>query len=349
MNKKSSLGIAVILLSCIAVGVVVSQKGNQTAATDETIMEHVEVPEQFAGMEYMALALEQLQNATSFQGEFRNVFGSETLSGGEEETVTEAMISMVLEPFMIGMQESTNYGAINQISSIYLEEGSVKDGVQMINAYMNYGTSRSSEWTEMSVTEEGAHRFYDIYDGLHNMIVLLEYGTNWVEVSEKNDVYTVEGDIPAEDVYTVVTEGNFFKLGGMSGIDEIFFEDVEAVHMTLTIGVDGTPLSYELDLTDGLNAVIQTISVQMYGEEVNLTAPTIAEYRIEQKITSLNGLNSIMIPEEAKEAINYEEEIALMAANESAHTEKISEIAEEIASLEEVIAPEEVAEETEAE
>lgn len=318
MNKKNSLLVAIVFLVGIAIGFGVYQVRKLNTTTETPLPEDVgttDAVSAFAGLEYMALALEQLESATSYQGEFHNILSSKNTEGELEEVTTDAIISIVLEPFTIGMQEYTDYGDVEQISSIYLEEGAVVDGEQLINTYMNYGKGRSDEWTEMTVSQEGATRFYDIYDGLDNMILLMQEGTGWEEISNVDGVITVAGNIPAEKAFSVVHEGNFFKLGGMSGIDEAYFVDVDALPVKLSIAEDGTPLGYELDLTRSLNFVVQAVTEQLYSGGL-LELPVIQEYYITQTVNVLNALKEVAIPEEAKEAINYEEEIVLMAENE---------------------------------
>lgn len=249
--------------------------------------------------EYATAALQSLEEASSYKGAVNVV---SNMQGSNDST--EVTVFQIKEPFCMQITEVLNSGGQSYSTQRYLEAEDTN-----VNLFMNY----NSQWTEMSLEKDAALDSVQIYDVRENMITLLQHTSGWQETARENKQVTLQGTLPAADVYAVVEGGKLLQLAGMSGIAENYYEGVADVPVTFVFKEDtGEAVSCHMDLGNVLQTVTNNVLKELQADSAGIT---VQEYGVTMDISDLNGVQSIEIPAEAHSAINYEQEITSM--NES--------------------------------
>lgn len=251
--------------------------------------------------EYVQAAHEMLEAADSFAAEFQ----AEVQMKGSGRTTTAGTVTMVKEPLYMNVDMTLSFDDLEQEYDMYLEE--TEDAV---NQYMSY----DGEWTEMTMTEESALAGAQIYNTLYNLETIFSAAEGWT--AEKNGGEIVlTGVIPEAKFYAVEEYTRWFQLAGMSGLSEVYYTGVGDVPVTVTLdGKTGAPLSYAVDLAKPLETMTNNVLKELGGGTLE-NGVEVESYTITSELTQLGGVEAGEIPAEAKsDAINYEEEISLMAA-----------------------------------
>lgn len=249
--------------------------------------------------EYATAALQSLEEASSYKGAVNVV---SNMQGSNDST--EVTVSQIKEPFCMQITEVLNSGGQSYSTQRYLEAEDTN-----VNLFMNY----NSQWTEMSLEKDAALDSVQIYDVRENMATLLQHTSGWQETARENKQVTLQGTLPAADVYAVVEGGKLLQLAGMSGIAENYYEGVADVPVTFVFKEDtGEAVSCHMDLGNVLQTVTNNVLKELQADSAGIT---VQEYGVTMDISDLNGVQSIEIPAEAHSAINYEQEITSM--NES--------------------------------
>lgn len=249
--------------------------------------------------EYATAALQSLEEASSYKGAVNVV---SNMQGSSDST--EVTVSQIKEPFCMQITEVLNSGGQSYSTQRYLEAEDTN-----VNLFMNY----NSQWTEMSLEKDAALDSVQIYDVRENMATLLQHTSGWQETARENKQVTLQGTLPAADVYAVVEGGKLLQLAGMSGIAENYYEGVADVPVTFVFKEDtGEAVSCHMDLGNVLQTVTNNVLKELQADSAGIT---VQEYGVTMDISDLNGVQSIEIPAEAHSAINYEQEITSM--NES--------------------------------
>ena len=249
--------------------------------------------------EYATAALQSLEEAGSYKGAVNVVSNMQDSSDS-----TEVTVSQIKEPFCMQITEVLNSGGQSYSTQRYLEAEDTN-----VNLFMNY----NSQWTEMSLEKDAALDSVQIYDVRENMATLLQHTSGWQETARENKQVTLQGTLPAADVFAVVEGGKLLQLAGMSGIAENYYEGVADVPVTFVFKEDtGEAVSCHMDLGNALQTVTNNVLKELQADSAGIT---VQEYGVTMDISDLNGVQSIEIPAEAHSAINYEQEITSM--NES--------------------------------
>lgn len=249
--------------------------------------------------EYATAALQSLEEASSYKGAVNVV---SNMQGSNDST--EVTVFQIKEPFCMQITEVLNSGGQSYSTQRYLEAEDTN-----VNLFMNY----NNQWTEMSLEKDAALDSVQIYDVRENMITLLQHTSGWQETARENKQVTLQGTLPAADVYAVVEGGKLLQLAGMSGIAENYYEGVADVPVTFVFKEDtGEAVSCHMDLGNVLQTVTNNVLKELQADSAGIT---VQEYGVTMDISDLNGVQSIEIPAEAHSAINYEQEITSM--NES--------------------------------
>lgn len=249
--------------------------------------------------EYATAALQSLEEASSYKGAVNVV---SNMQGSNDST--EVTVFQIKEPFCMQITEVLNSGGQSYSTQRYLEAEDTN-----VNLFMNY----NSQWTEMSLEKDAALDSVQIYDVRENMATLLQHTSGWQETARENKQVTLQGTLPAADVFAVVEGGKLLQLAGMSGIAENYYEGVADVPVTFVFKEDtGEAVSCHMDLGNVLQTVTNNVLKELQADSAGIT---VQEYGVTMDISDLNGVQSIEIPAEAHSAINYEQEITSM--NES--------------------------------
>lgn len=249
--------------------------------------------------EYATAALQSLEEASSYKGAVNVV---SNMQGSNDST--EVTVSQIKEPFCMQITEVLNSGGQSYSTQRYLEAEDTN-----VNLFMNY----NNQWTEMSLEKDAALDSVQIYDVRENMATLLQHTSGWQETARENKQVTLQGTLPAADVFAVVEGGKLLQLAGMSGIAENYYEGVADVPVTFVFKEDtGEAVSCHMDLGNVLQTVTNNVLKELQADSAGIT---VQEYGVTMDISDLNGVQSIEIPAEAHSAINYEQEITSM--NES--------------------------------
>ena len=242
-----------------------------------------------------------LEEADSFTADFKAVVAM----GESGKTLTEGTVAMVKEPLYAKVDTVLSFGDQEQEYVLCLEKTE-----EAVNQYMSY----DGQWTEMTLNEDSALMGVQIYNSLYNLEAVLEAAENWTAEKSGGEV-VLAGTIPETKFYDVEEYTRWFQMAGMSGLSEVYFEGVGDVPVTMTLdGKTGAPVSYSVDLTKALETVTNNVLKELNGGESG-NSIGVKEYQITSVLTQLGGVEPEPIPEAAKsDAINYEEEISLMAA-----------------------------------
>lgn len=253
--------------------------------------------------EYATAAHKGLEEASSYKGAVNVVSRM-----ADSSDTTEVTVSQTKEPFRMQIAEVLHTaGGQSYSTQRYLEAEDTT-----VSLFMNY----NNQWTEMSLEKEAALDSVQIYDVRENMMTLLEHASDWQEVSREKKEVTLQGTLPAADVYDVVEGGKLLQLAGMSGIAENYYEGAADVVVTFTFQEDtAAAVSCSLDLGNTLQTVTNNVLKELQAESAGIT---VEEYSVTMYISDLNGVQSIEIPAEAQGAINYEQEITSMKENSAA-------------------------------
>lgn len=253
--------------------------------------------------EYATAALQSLEEANSYKGAVNVVSNMQNSSDS-----TEVTVSQIKEPFCMQIAETLNSaGGQSYSTQRYLEAEDTK-----VNLFMNY----NNQWTEMSLEKDAALDSVQIYDVRENMATLLQHTSAWQETARENNRVTLQGTLPAADVYAVVEGGKLLQLAGMSGIAENYYEGVADVPVTFVFKEDtGEAVSCYMDLANALQTVTNNVLKELQTDSAGIT---VQEYGVTMDISDLDGVQSIEIPAEAHSAINYEQEITSMNESDAA-------------------------------
>lgn len=259
-----------------------------------------------AGMtpaEYATAARKSLEEANSYKGAVNVVSKMQ-----DSNDSTEVTVSQIKEPFCMQITEVLNsQGGQSYSTQRYLEAEDAN-----VNLFMNY----NNQWTEMSLEKEAAEDSVQIYDVRENMITLLQHASGWQETAREKKQVTLQGTLPAADVYAVVEGGKLLQLAGMSGITENYYEGVADVPVTFTFKEDtGEAVSCYMDLGNVLQTVTNNVLKELQADSAGIA---VQEYGVTMDISDLNGVQSIEIPVEAQSAINYEQKITSMNESDAA-------------------------------
>lgn len=293
MKNKIKIAVTMILVAMVFVsGCAAKPTSSDGATSNESATEN-----------YIALAKTKLDGTTNFVSDF---YAEVQMDGKGDITISKANVQMMQEPFVVGIKMQDSYGENTLSSQIYLEK--VNDDVNM---YMDY----DGQWTEMTLDEKNAMKSVGIYDTAQNMNLLLASGENWERGSTKNGIVTITGQVPAEKVYEISEAGSFLQLAGMNGVDQSYYAGVEAVPFEVEVREDGTPVSFSVDFADALETVMNHV-LQELGQD-GVENISVEKYLLSQKISKIGEVKKIDIPAEARDAINYEKEIALLESSAS--------------------------------
>ncbi|MDD4844922.1 MAG: hypothetical protein PHU31_11445 [Anaerotignum sp.] len=291
MIKRIRIAASMILIAVFfASGCAAKPTSNSAAVTSEG-----------EAQKYVALAKTKLESASSFASDF---YAEVTIGGDDQKKVTSAKVEMIYEPLAVMIKTQDLFGQSTLESETYLEK--VDAGVNM---YMLY----DGQWTEMTLQEKNAMKSVGIYDAAKAMRLLLASGENWEQVSTKNGIVTISGEVPAQKVYEISEEGCFLQLAGMSGMAESYYTGVEAIPFEVQLKEDGTPVSFSVDFAKTLETVMNHVLQELGKDEVEPIS--VEKYLIKQTITNFGEVKQIKIPVEASSAINYEKEISLLESN----------------------------------
>ncbi len=291
MIKRIRIAAFMILIAAFfASGCAAKPTSNSAAVTSED-----------EAQKYVALAKTKLEAASSFVSDF---YAEVTIGGEDQKTVTSAKVEMIYEPLAVMIKTQDLFGQSALESETYLEK--VDAGVNM---YMLY----DEQWTEMTLQEKNARKSVGIYDAAKAMSLLLASGENWEQVSAKNGIVTISGEVPAQKVYEISEEGCFLQLAGMNGMAESNYTGVEAIPFEVQLKEDGTPVSFSVDFAKTLETVMNHVLQELDANEAEPIA--VEKYLIKQTITNFDEVKQVKIPVEARSAINYEKEISLLESN----------------------------------
>ena len=291
MKNKILIAVTVLLSAMILVtGCTAKQTSSNGAESGERIMES-----------YIASAKSKLEASSNFASDF---YAEVQMGGENEKTISKAKVEMMKEPLAVGIIMQDSYGQEILNSKVYLEK--VSDGVNM---YMSY----DGQWTEMTLDEKNAMKSVGIYDAAKDMSLLLASGEKWEKISAKNGIVIIRGEIPAQKVYDISEAGYFLQLAGMSGVGESYYAGVEAVPFEVKIKEDGTPISFSVDFAKTLEVVMNHVLQELGQDEVE--SISVEKYLIKSDISKLGEVEKIEIPDESKNAINYEKEISLLESS----------------------------------
>ena len=204
--------------------------------------------------EYATAALQSLEEANSYKGAMNVVSNMQDSSDS-----TEVTVSQIKEPFCMQITEVLNSaGGQSYSTQRYLEAEDTN-----VNLFMNY----NNQWTEMSLEKDAALDSVQIYDVRENMITLLQHTSTWQETARENKQVTLQGTLPAADVYTVVEGGKLLQLAGMSGIAENYYEGVADVPVTFVFKEDtGEAVSCHMDLANVLQTVTNNVLKELQAD-----------------------------------------------------------------------------------
>ena len=249
--------------------------------------------------EYVQAACEMLEEADGFAA---------TISGtvqmkDSSETKTNGTVTMVKDPLFMHVDTVLTFDDLEQEYDLYLEEAE-----DAVNQYMNY----NGEWTEMTMTEDGALMGTQMYNTLYNMETILTAAENWTAEEIDGDI-VLSGSIPEEKFYDVESYTRWFQMVGMSGLSEVYYAGVGDAHVEVFLdGKTGAPKGYAVELAGALETLTNNVLTELGGG--TLVNPVKVEmYMIASELTQLGGVEAGEIPAEARSsAINYEKEISLL-------------------------------------
>lgn len=209
--------------------------------------------------EYATAALQSLEEASSYKGAVNVV---SNMQGSNDST--EVTVSQIKEPFCMQITETLNTaGGQSYSTQRYLEAEDTN-----VNLFMNY----NNQWTEMSLEKDAALDSVQIYDVRENMITLLQHTSGWQETARENKQVTLQGTLPAADVYAVVEGGKLLQLAGMSGIAENYYEGVADVPVTFVFKEDtGEAVSCHMDLGNALQTVTNNVLKELQADSAGIT------------------------------------------------------------------------------
>lgn len=251
--------------------------------------------------EYVQAAHKMLEEADSFVAEFEAVVSM----NGADETTTSGQVVFVKEPLFMNVDTTLVLGDLVQDYDMYLEKAEDE-----VNQYMSY----DGEWTEMTMSEASALAGSQIYHTLYNMETIFSAAENWTMEADGKEL-ELTAVIPEAKFYAVEEYTRWFQMAGMSGLSEVYFAGVGDVPVTVMLdGKTGAPLSYEIDLAQALETVTNNVLTELGGGTLE-SGVTVTSYKITSELIQLGGVEAEPIPDAAKSsAINYEEEISMMAA-----------------------------------
>lgn len=243
-----------------------------------------------------------LKNTDSYTADFRAAVKME----GAEEAVTNADIRFVAEPLSMEVDMKTEIGEVLQETQTYLMENG-----NQVDYYMNF----NDQWTEMTMEKADAIKNMQIYHALENAITLLTFAQDWQIEAQEGDIAKVSAIIPEKRFYEVEKAAKFFQLAGMSGLSEEYFYGMGDTAVRFSVDLEEQKLnSYEIDLTDALEAVTNNVLLELNGGSM-AEGIAVEYYTISATFDRLGDVEPGEIPAEARSsAINYEEEFYLMAA-----------------------------------
>ena len=219
--------------------------------------------------EYATAALQSLEEASSYKGAVNVV---SNMQGSNDST--EVTVSQIKEPFCMQITEILNTaGGQSYSTQRYLEAEDTN-----VNLFMNY----NNQWTEMSLEKDAALDSVQIYDVRENMATLLQHTSGWQETARENKQVTLQGTLPAADVYAVVEGGKLLQLAGMSGIAENYYEGVADV----PVFIDGKQV-YESPATMDIQAYCNQEKASLWDEHLRLNNPHIVPVDLSDKLTQL--------------------------------------------------------------
>ena len=261
--------------------------GNEETSEEQTKIDTAE--------SYINLGKEALMDITSYSGQF---LAEIRMASDKESRKINATMDMKMEPLMGSIIVDTSWEGNSQISEIYLEQMG-----EEVSIFMGY----QGEWTEMKHSQKDAIDEIKLYNAPKSMQKILEVGQDWEIIQSTDGVVEIKGMILSSNTYDIVESGAFFELVGMRGIDKSYYENAPALQVIIKLKEDGTPLSFEIELADTLEIVINEVMKQLEGESQQIVDVEI--YKIYEEIHTLNTIENIEIPLHAREGINYEEEI----------------------------------------
>lgn len=293
MKNKIKIAVSIILAAMVFVsGCAAQPTSSNGAISSENTTEG-----------YIASAKTKLEASSNFVSDF---YAEVQMGGDSGKTISKAKVEMMQEPLVVGIKMQDSYGQDTLSSQLYLEK--VDDDVNMYMAY-------DGQWTEMTLDEKNAMKSVGIYDAAKDMKLLLAAGENWEQISSKNGVVTITGEVPAQKVYDISEAGYFLQLAGMNGVDQSYYSGVKAVPFEVQVKEDGTPVAFSVDFADALETVMNHVLKELGQESVETIA--VEKYLIRQNISKINEIKKIDIPAEARNAINYEKEISLLESSSS--------------------------------
>ncbi|MDD3395457.1 MAG: hypothetical protein PHG19_12565 [Anaerotignum sp.] len=291
MKNKIKIAVAICLIATVIMsGCTAKPTSSSGTASEQSALEN-----------YIAAAKSKLEASSSFASDF---YAEVQMGEEEEKTISKAKVEMIQEPLTVGITTEDLFGQNTTSSQTYLEKTD-----DAINMYMAY----DGQWTEMTLEEGNAMKSVGMYDAAKGMSLLLASGENWKQISEKNGIVTITGEVPAQKVYDISEAGYFLKIAGMNGVAQSYYSGVEAVPFELQLKEDGTPISFSVDFAKTLETVMNHVLQELNQDEAEPIS--VEKYMIKQTISKLGEVKKIEIPAEARDAINYEKEISLIESN----------------------------------
>lgn len=241
------------------------------------------------------------KNTDSYTADFR----AAVKMADAEETVTEGEISFVAEPLFMQVDAKTYIGEVLQETQTYLTENEGQ-----VDYYMHF----NDQWTEMTMEKADAIKNMQIYHSLENAITLLSAAQDWKIEAQDGDIAKVSAVIPEAHFYEAEEACRLFQLAGMSGLTEEYFYDMGDTQVLFTVDMKKQELlAYEIDLTKALDAVTNHVLLELNGGEME-EGVQVEYYTISSTFGQLGDVEAEEMPAEVRSsAVNYEEEIYLMA------------------------------------
>ena len=228
-----------------------------------------------------------------------------SIAGESLNTTTHAQGAVINEPLAMEMQMNMDMGDMGGADVLmYLEKA--EDGTDLVYMSMDGGAS----WTRQEGVSAESAETYNVKD---NMDLYLKSAENFQKAGEEtvNDIQTVryDGFISQEAMNQVMETSG---LQEQLGILELPEETMEAIYtdigqVPISVWIDPEnklPVQYEMDMTQVMQNLMDNM-LEMVSQEVEEVGDVLLEIQkvtISMNMSDFNQVESITIPQEAREA-----------------------------------------------